>query len=245
MVTVLGIKGNMSARYNQRGQNVPVTVLRVDPNVVIDIIGEKALLGIGSKKRVKKPQNNIMTKLGFMPRYMRQVKKIGELKIGDKITVALFSPQDAVKVTGITKGRGFAGSVKRWGFAGGPKTHGQSDRHRAPGSIGQTTTPGRVFKGKKMAGHLGNEKITVTGLEVIDVDQEKNQLFIKGAVPGAKNGFLVIEKTGKVRKYIAPPEEKPREEEESEEKKTEGTKQTEEPKEQKPEKPEEEMAKEQ
>lgn len=244
MTTVLAQKGNMTSRFNQRGQRVPVTILQVDPNVVVDIIGQKVLLGIGAKKRVKKPQNNIFTKVGFMPRYMREVKKEGEVKIGDKITVALFSPQDAVKVTGITKGRGFAGGIKRWGFHGGPKTHGQSDRHRAPGSIGQTTTPGRVFRGKKMAGHYGSEKITVTGLEVIDIDQEKNQLLVKGSVPGAKSGFLIIEKTGKVKKYIAPPEEKPKEEEEAEEKKAEGTKQTEEPNEQKPEIPKEEKAKE-
>lgn len=214
----------MSYRFNQRGQRVPVTTLQVDPNVVVDIKDKKALIGLGSRKQVKKPQNNIVTKAGFMPRYLREVKNEGEIKIGDKITVALFSPQDAVKVTGTTRGRGFAGGVKRWGFHGGPKTHGQSDRHRAPGSIGQTTTPGRVFKGKHMAGHYGNEKITVTGLEVVEIDQDKNLLFVKGAVPGARNGFLVIEKTGKVKKYVAPPEEKPKEEEEAEEekKKTQG-----------------------
>ena len=210
--TVLGTKIGMEARWDQRGRRVPITVLKVEPNVVVDVGDKKVLLGIGAKKRVKKPQNNITAKIGFMPRYMREVTKIGDLAIGDKITVALFSPQDAVKVTGITKGRGFAGGVKRWGFAGGPKTHGQSDRHRAPGSIGQTTTPGRVYRGKKMAGHYGSEQITVTGLEVIDIDEEKNQLFIKGAIPGAKKGFLVIEKTGKVKKYVAPPEEKPKEE---------------------------------
>ena len=201
--TVLGTKIGMEARWDQRGRRVPITVLKVEPNVVVDVGDKKVLLGIGAKKRVKKPQNNITAKIGFMPRYMREVTKIGDLAIGDKITVALFSPQDAVKVTGITKG---------WGFAGGPKTHGQSDRHRAPGSIGQTTTPGRVYRGKKMAGHYGSEQITVTGLEVIDIDEEKNQLFIKGAIPGAKKGFLVIEKTGKVKKYVAPPEEKPKEE---------------------------------
>lgn len=227
ITTVLGTKIGMEARWDQRGRRVPVTILQVDPNVVVDIANDKALLGMGARKRVKKPQNNIVTKIGFMPRYMREVKiesdsikKTGDLAIGDKITVALFSPQDAVKVTGITRGRGFAGGIKRWGFAGGPKTHGQSDRHRAPGSIGQTTTPGRVFRGKKMAGHYGNEKITTTGLEVIEIDPEKNRLFIKGAVPGARNGFLVIEKTGKVKRYVAPPEEKPKEEKEEDQKET-------------------------
>lgn len=217
--TALGIKGNMTLRYNQRGQRVPVTILRLEPNVVVGIKGEKAVLGMGSKKKVKKTENKFVESVGFAPRFIKEVNNKpaaqggGEIKVGDKITVAIFSAGDAVKVTGTTKGHGFAGGMKRWGFHGGPKTHGQSDRHRAPGSIGQTTTPGRVFRGKKMAGHYGNEKITVTGLEVISVDQDKNELLVKGAVPGAKNGYLIIEKTGKAKKYIAPPEEKPKEDE--------------------------------
>lgn len=117
----------------------------------------------------------------------------------------VLEPQDEVKVTGITRGRGFAGGVKRWGFAGGPKTHGQSNRHRAPGSIGQTTTPGRVFKGKKMAGHMGAAKLTITGKEVVEIDPKNNLLVLKGPVPGAKNNLLLIQKTGKVKSYQPPP----------------------------------------
>src|SRR3989338_9041385 len=103
-----------------------------------------------------------------------------------------FIPGDKIKVTGTTKGRGFTGVVKRWGFRGGPKTHGQSDRHRAPGSIGQGTTPGRVFKGKKMAGRSGSSTKTITGLKVVRVDAEKNELLVSGAVPGAKGGIVKV-----------------------------------------------------
>lgn len=154
----------MEARFDTRGRRVPVTLIKVEPNVV----------GANS----------------------------------------IFTPGDEVKVTGWTKGKGFTGVVKRWGFAGGPKTHGQSDRHRAPGSIGQTTTPGRVYKGKRMAGHAGNVKKTVIGLEVIETNPAKNLLVVKGSVPGAANGYLTIEKTGQVKTYTPPPEEKPEEEKE-------------------------------
>lgn len=217
----------MTNRYNSRGQRVPVTILQVEPNVVVDVKEQKTLIGLGAKKRIKKTENGFISKVGIMPRYLKEVKKEGEIKIGDKITVALFSPGDAVKVTGTTKGHGFSGGVKRWGFHGGPKTHGQSDRHRAPGSIGQGTTPGRVYRGKHMAGQYGNVQFTVTGLEVLGTDLDQNLLFVKGAVPGARNGFVVIEKTGKVKKYVAPPEEKPKDDEEAAaentENKTEGT----------------------
>lgn len=107
----------------------------------------------------------------------------GDLSLGDK-----------VKVTGISKGKGFAGVVKRWHFAGGPRTHGQSDRERAPGSIGQTTTPGRVYKGKKMAGRMGGKKVTIRGLKVIEVKPEENLLVVKGLVPGGKNSKVMVSK---------------------------------------------------
>lgn len=227
--SILAQKGNMEARYDTRGRRVPVTVLVANPNVIVRIKEGKVLLGAGTAKKVKKPQNDIASLVGFLPRFLKEVKGEGDLKVGDKITVSVFSNQDEVKVTGITRGRGFAGGVKRWGFAGGPKTHGQSDRHRAPGSIGQTTTPGRVFKGKHMAGHYGNTTHTVTGLEVIEVDQNKNLIFVKGAVPGARNGFVILEKTGKVKSYTPPPGEKPKEEEEE----AEGAKETKETEEKK------------
>ena len=209
----------MTVRFTKLGARVAVTSLLVEPNVVLNISEGKTVIGLGQKKKIKKTDSAYVKSAGFMPRFIKEIKsqKDENIKSGDKLTVSVFEPGDEVKVTGITKGKGFAGGVKRWGFHGGPKTHGQSDRHRAPGSLGSGTTPGRVFKGKKMAGHMGNSKITVTGLEVIDVDSSTNTLTVKGAVPGAKNGLLVIEKTGKVKGYTPPPppnEEKAAEKEE-------------------------------
>ncbi|OGD82915.1 50S ribosomal protein L3 [Candidatus Curtissbacteria bacterium RIFCSPLOWO2_02_FULL_40_11] len=219
----------MSSVYNQFGHQVPVTTVMAEPNIVFGIRDKKIILGLGKKKISKKTENTYLKIAGFPPRFIKEVtlknetskeQKTSEIpqensqqnqevakkiNLGDKITVSIFEPGDEVKVTGTTKGKGFTGVVKRWGFAGGPKTHGQSDRHRAPGSIGMGTTPGRVFKGKKMAGHLGNSKLTVTGLEVIEVNEDKNIILIKGAIPGPKDGFLIIEKTGKVKSYTLPP----------------------------------------
>ncbi len=208
ITTLLAVKVGMDSRYDSRGRRVPVTVLTATPNVVVSTSQDKILLGLGTKKKVKKPQSIFVRRVGFAPRFIKEVKTEAEVKIGDRITVSIFEPGDKVKVTGITRGKGFTGVVKRWGFAGGPKTHGQSDRHRAPGSIGQTTTPGRVYKGKHMAGHQGNTTMTVTGLEVIEVDQTKNQLLVKGSVPGARNGFVKVQKTGRVKTYTPPPQEK-------------------------------------
>lgn len=201
----------MSVRFNQFGHRLPVTHVLVEPNVVFSQKDDRILIGIRKKKHVKKTENAFIRGAGFAPRFKKEVKIPSlqkesqpqpQIKIGDKIPVTIFEPHDEVKVTGVTRGRGFTGSVKRWGFAGGPKTHGQSDRHRAPGSIGQTTTPGRVFKGKKMAGHMGVAKLTVTHLEVIQIDPQNNMLVIKGPLPGPKNGLLIIEKTGKVKTSV-------------------------------------------
>jgi len=216
----------MSARFDHRGYRIPVTMIMADPNIILGIRDNKAQLGFGQKKKVKKTENAFVKICGFTPRFIREVP-IGkpqaenssnkEYKPGDKVTVSIFEPGDEVKVTGITKGKGFAGVVKRWGFAGGPKTHGQSDRHRAPGSIGQTTTPGRVYKGKKMAGHMGVDRLTITNLEVVEVNPDKNLLVVKGSIPGSSNGLLVIHKTGKVKGYTPPPPAKEKEEEETKE----------------------------
>ncbi|OGM89584.1 50S ribosomal protein L3, partial [Candidatus Woesebacteria bacterium RIFOXYD1_FULL_46_19] len=115
--------------------------------------------------------------------------------VGDTIAASdIFSVGDIIQVTGTSKGKGFAGVVKRWGFAGGPRTHGQSDRERAPGSIGQTTTPGRVFKGKKMAGRMGGERVTLKNLQIVSVNPETNEIEISGPVPGIPGGLLVIKR---------------------------------------------------
>src|SRR3989338_802779 len=200
----MGLKLKMTERFDKWEHRVPVTLIKADPNVILSQKDGKVELGFGRRKKVKKTQNAHVSVAGFAPRFIKEVTT-GESNFasGDKVTVSVFEPGDLVKVTGITKGKGFAGGVKRWGFAGGPKTHGQSDRHRAPGSIGQTTTPGRVFKGKKMAGHMGVGKLTVTGLEVVNIDPAKNLLEVKGSVPGSRNGFLIIEKTGKLKSYTS------------------------------------------
>ena len=131
------------------------------------------------------------------PRFLREIRvgDVGELKLGAEIKVGdVFAPGDPVRVTGTSKGKGFAGVVKRHHFAGGPRTHGQSDRERAPGSIGQTTTPGRVYRGKRMAGRMGTDTVTVRGLKVIAVDPENNTVTIKGLVPGGRKGLLLVQK---------------------------------------------------
>ena len=217
--SLLGTKQNMGVRFTKLGARVAVTNVMVEPNVVLKTTDAKTVIGLGQKKKIKKTDGAYVKAAGFMPRFIKEIKsqKPENIKSGDKLTVSLFEAGDEVKVTGTTKGKGFAGGVKRWGFHGGPKTHGQSDRHRAPGSLGSGTTPGRVFKGKKMAGHMGASKFTVTGLEVIDVDAANNTLMVKGPLPGAKNGLLIIEKTGKVKGYTPPPppnEEKAAEKEE-------------------------------
>ena len=119
------------------------------------------------------------------------------IEVGERVDVSLFKAGDLVDITGVSKGKGFAGVVKRHHFAGGPKTHGQSDRHRHPGSIGAATSPGRVLKGMRMAGHMGDRRTTVSHLEVFEADPARNLLLVKGAVPGGRNGLLLIKKSGK------------------------------------------------
>ena len=209
--TILGLKKEMSARFNEQGHRIPVTAILADPNIILGIFDSRARIGFGKKKKIKRTESAFVKVCGFAPRFVKEVPIIKsqeespssqKYSPGEKVTVSIFEPGDLVKITGTTKGKGFAGAIKRWGFAQGPKTHGQSDRHRAPGSIGATTTPGRVLKGKKMAGHMGASQKTITNLEVSGVDPVNNLLIVKGAVPGARNGFLVIEKTGKVKKHI-------------------------------------------
>lgn len=223
--TVIGIKKNMTATYDSRGRRVGATILEVTPNLVTQVKSKEGndgyngvQLGYGTKKSVRKPQIGHVKKAGVdkKVRWFREsrVESIEGLNPGQEIKVSdIFSIGDIVKVTGTTKGRGFQGGVKRHGFAGGPKTHGQSDRHRAPGSIGSGTTPGRVYKGKRMAGHMGNSGASVKNLEVVGLDKNKGLLTVKGGVPGVIGGLLAITKLGRVKGYTPPPEEKPSEEE--------------------------------
>jgi hypothetical protein len=121
-----------------------------------------------------------------------QADDVSAYALGQRVTVSEFAPGEYVNVTGVSKGRGFAGGVKRWHFRGGPKTHGQSDRHRAPGSVGAGTTPGRTWRGQKMAGHMGNAQRTVVNLLVVAIDERRNLLFVEGSVPGATDGAVTI-----------------------------------------------------
>ncbi len=159
-------------------------------------------------------------KIDSVQKFTQDGKRIPVTRIGFEKETSL-KPGDLIKVTGWSKGKGFAGVVKRWGFKGGPKTHGQSDRLRAPGSIGQTTTPGRVHKGKKMPGHLGNQKTTLLGLLVMDVDNDNKILLVKGLVPGYKKGKLTIKKYKEDKKFVPLMKQGQREIQETEEEKTE------------------------
>jgi len=224
--TLLGTKKGMTSTYDARGRRVGATILQVIPNLVTQIKqvdgkdGYNAVqIGTGSKKSVGKPQLGHLKKAKIETplRFMREIRvKEVDVEPGQEITLRqVFSKGDSVKVTGISKGRGFQGGVKRYNFRGGPKTHGQSDRHRAPGSIGQTTTPGRVYKGKHMAGHMGVAQVSLTGVEVIALDPAHNLLTLKGGIPGPMGGLVRIEKQGRIKGYTPPPEEKEDEEAEA------------------------------
>ena len=131
------------------------------------------------------------------------VDDVSEVELGQEIGVGLFNVGDLIDATADSKGRGFQGGVKRYNFRGGPKTHGQSDRHRAPGSVGAGSTPGKVIKGLRMAGHMGSQRVTVRKLEVLDADAERNLLFIKGAVPGARNSLVMVKRSGSRKRKLA------------------------------------------
>ncbi len=205
---LLGYKLGMTRIFREDGTVVPVTVIQAGPCWVVQVRtperdGYSAVqLGFDTKKRVNKPMRGHLKGLGNL-RHLREFKILDgadQVTVGQKVDVTIFKPGDLVDVTGTSKGRGFAGVVKRHGFAGGPKTHGQSDRWRAPGSIGANTDPGRVIKGLRMAGHMGHERVTVQNLEVVRVDPERNLLFVKGAVPGPPKGLLMIRHAVKARR---------------------------------------------
>ena len=195
----LGKKIGMTQIFRDDGRVVPVTVIEAGPCVVTqvktkDTDGYEAVqLGYGEVKRRNKPQSGHL-KNSRLSRYLREVgtDNTSEFEVGQTIGVDIFEAGEKVDIIGKSKGRGFAGVMKRWNFGGGPRTHGQSDRARAPGSIGGGTTPGKVYKGLKMAGHMGNRRITIKGLEIVEVDTERNLLLIKGGIPGATNSLIQI-----------------------------------------------------
>jgi large subunit ribosomal protein L3 len=202
---IIGKKIGMTQLFQESGETVAVTAIQAGPSVVTQVKnrdrdGYDAIQVGFIENKVKQSQINSPEK-GHLRglenvRYLREFRTddISSVKRGDKVDVGFLKQGDLINVIGFSKGRGFAGVVKRHHFAGGPKTHGQTDRHRAPGSIGATTFPGRVLKGKRMAGHMGNRRVTARNLEVIQADPERNLLLVKGAVPGANGGLLVIEK---------------------------------------------------
>lgn len=204
---LLGRKLGMTTVFNERGEAVPVTVIEAGPNHVLNIRTkdrdgyEAVQLGFGAAdpKRLTKPELGQMKGAGVAVRHVREMTadSVDDHKVGDTVDVDLFQPNDLVDVTGWSKGRGFTGVVKRYGFRGGPRTHGQSDRERAPGSLGAGTTPGRVWKGKRMAGRMGNERKTVQRLRVVRVDGDRHLLLVKGSVPGPKNGLVYVRRTVK------------------------------------------------
>ena len=195
----LGKKIGMTQVFRENGVVVPVTLIEAGPCVVTQVKTEETdgysavQLGYGEKKRPNKPMQGHFRQ-SRPSRYVREVKADdpSEFSVGQTLGVDIFSEGEKVDIIGRSKGRGFAGTMKRHGFGGGPRTHGQSDRARAPGSIGGGTTPGKVFKGLKMAGHMGNRRITVKGLEIVGVDTDRNILMVKGGIPGAPNSLVQI-----------------------------------------------------
>ncbi len=202
---IIGKKIGMTQLFQESGETVAVTAIQAGPSVVTQIKSRDRdgydAIQVGFVENKLKQSQLSSPEMGHLRglenvRYLREFRTddISSVKRGDEVDVSFLKHGDLVNVIGFSKGRGFAGVVKRHHFAGGPKTHGQTDRHRAPGSIGSTTFPGRVLKGKRMAGHMGDKRVTARNLEVIQVDPERNLLLVKGTVPGADGGLLVIEK---------------------------------------------------
>ena len=204
-IGLVGRKSGMTRVFSEEGVSIPVTVIEVDPNRITQVKtqendGYNAIqVTTGAKKasRLSKAEGGHFAKAGVeagrgLWEFRLKQGEDSELSAGDRVEVGMFEVGQSVDVTGTSKGKGFAGVIKRWNFQMQDATHGNSLAHRAPGSIGQCQTPGRVFKGKKMAGHMGSRRVTVQSLEIVRVDQERNLLLIKGAVPGAPGNDVVV-----------------------------------------------------
>ncbi len=206
MKGLIGKKVGMTQLFDDAGKAVPVTVIEAGPCYVtqvrtVDQDGYQAVqLGFEETKtqRLSGGELGHLKKHDLPPlRILREFRTDEELVEGQTLTVEVFEEGERVDVVGKSKGRGFAGVVKRYGFSGGPKTHGQSDRHRAPGSIGAGSTPGRVFKGKRMPGRMGNDTVTSQNLMISRIDPENNIIAVRGSVPGPKNGLVIIKEARK------------------------------------------------
>jgi large subunit ribosomal protein L3 len=203
-IGLVGRKAGMTRVFTENGDSVPVTVIEVEPNRVTYVRTPEAdgyaavqvTTGSAKRNRVAKPlaghyaKANVQAGRGLWE--FRLASPEEGIEVGAELGLDQFEPGQRVDVRGVSKGKGFAGTIKRWNFRGQDNTHGNSISHRVPGSIGQCQTPGRVFKGKKMSGHLGNAKVTTQNLEVVRVDAERNLLLVKGAVPGPAGGDLYI-----------------------------------------------------
>ena len=201
---LIGRKLGMTQVFEDGGIATGVTVIEAGPCVVTQVKtattdGYSAIqLGFGETqdRKLTQPERGHLRKKKLpLVKHLREMPaEENEHKVGDRVDVSMFNSGDIVDVIGISKGKGFAGVMKRHNFHGGQRTHGQSDRMRAPGSIGPGTTPGRVYKGMRMAGRMGNDQVTVQNLRVVSIDAERNLIMIKGAVPGATNGMVIIRK---------------------------------------------------
>ena len=208
-IGLVGRKCGMTRIFTEEGVSIPVTVIEVEPNRVTqfkseDTDGYRAIqVTVGERRasRVTKAQSGhfAKAKVAAGRNVMEFRLEDGDYQAGDEVKVELFQAGQMVDVTGQSKGKGFAGTIKRWNFRGQDNTHGNSLSHRVPGSIGQCQTPGRVFKGKKMSGHMGDRRVTVQSLEVVRVDAERNLLLVKGAVPGATGSDVVVRPAAKAR----------------------------------------------
>ena len=209
MTGLIGKKIGMTQVFSADGSVVPVTVIRTGPCIVVQKKetgrdGYSAVqVGFGNKKnqRVNKPEQGHMVKAGkgaFQVLREFRLQDVGQYEVGQEIKATdIFKAGDRIDVSGTSKGRGFAGVIKRWSFSGFPASHGTHEYFRHGGAIGNRSYPGRVFKGKKMAGHWGNEKVSVQNLEVVGIRPEENLILVKGAIPGAKRGILIIRRAVK------------------------------------------------
>jgi len=230
MIGLIGKKVGMTRFFGQGGESISATAIQIGSCHVVQVKDEKkdgyraVQLGAFSrrKKLSKKPQLGHFVKAGVEPKAKLvefRMENTDNYQPGQELRADLFQVGDRVKVTGTSKGKGFAGGIKRHGFHGGPKTHGQSDRHRAPGSLGGSSYPSRVWKGKKMAGRMGNDRVSVRNLEVVQVDPETNLILLKGAVPGARNSYVIIQRMTELNALpISQPDGEPAAEAESAEK---------------------------
>ena len=200
---LIGKKINMSTSFDvDKGLAIPVTVIKLGPCKVTQVKTtnrdgyESVQIGFDEKNNLNKPQLGHQKRSESNFKILREVSSsdVNSVEVGQSFDCSIFEVGEKVTIQGISKGKGFAGTVKRYNFKGGPKTHGQSDRHRAPGSIGAGSSPGRVWKGTKMSGHMGDEKVTQKGLKIVKIDQENNLIEVKGSVPGSNTNNVIVTK---------------------------------------------------